>query len=351
MMIIQTTTQMRNQVSKVKSGYDLNSFMSKWYNEHPDQAAYEPEGQKDVPIDTSKSGVSSYMAPAMNTYSQKENSGIQGIVDATRNKNFSSPNIQPSNLQIDKSGKIVDAPRSREIDPISKQVLKTISSPLRSAVQGVQGAGDLAKESSNAIGKGDYAGGGLGMCSSLLRGGFSVATPAVPALSAFTAGSDVASQVIPENIMKYVNQPITSLVEKINPNLLKSLAGKSGSEIGDVIANLAMIKGGEKAFNFGKGKINSYLNPDTQSSATQANIPDIQPENKGNVQPIEPNQQTLPNPEVLPEPKLQPHEVAMNKTKQAIQELLDKENQDVHKQSADSTSSPERGNEEIKQNS
>ena len=63
-------------MSKVKSGYDLNSFMSKWYNDHPDQAVYEPEG---TIADTSSKGVSSYMAPSDSSKNTSKTSNLSGV--------------------------------------------------------------------------------------------------------------------------------------------------------------------------------------------------------------------------------------------------------------------------------
>ena len=131
---------------------------------------------------------------------------------------------------------VVDAPTSREIDPITGTLLKYALAPGSGFAYGMGHAGDLAVESKKAFEEGDIGGGALGSLATLLRGGFSAATPFVPVLSAFATGGEVMSDVIGEEKTANIFTPVTQYTKP------ESLAGRSGAEIADLLIQLGLAK-------------------------------------------------------------------------------------------------------------
>ena len=133
-------------------------------------------------------------------------------------------------------------PTSREVDPVTKQVLKVLLSPAIGATEGLQSAGETIKESKKAFQEGDIAGGTTGTIASLLRAGFSAATPAIPALTAFTGASQIASDILGEEAVETVTAPLTKFTEP------ETLTERSLAEIGDIGVQLLLAKAGHAGY-------------------------------------------------------------------------------------------------------
>lgn len=116
----------------------------------------------------------------------------------------------------------------------------------KSVVGGLEGAHERHQESQKAGIEGDVLGSELGKASAIARGGFAGLTAISPHLQAFTQGISDISKVVPEDILKYATNPVTSLTKP------ESLAGRSAAEIGDIAAQLLLAKGiakGTKSFS------------------------------------------------------------------------------------------------------
>lgn len=166
--------------------------------------------------------------------------GIRNIIEATRKKNFVSPYIHTPD-KIEQNGKLVDAPRKRELDPVTKKVLEYGLAIPNASVYGMQSAGETMTESKKGFKEGDILGGILGAGSSLVEAGFSAATPVVPMLRGFTLGLKGLSEVVPEKAIDIVTSPVTTLTKPT------TLAGRSAAKLGDLAAQLLIAKTGEFA--------------------------------------------------------------------------------------------------------
>jgi hypothetical protein len=157
--------------------------------------------------------------------------------------------IQSANL-TEKNGKVVEEPRAREIDAITKRTVEILTSPITHSMQGIDSALDTFGESGQAFKEGDIGGGLLGGLAGTARLGFSAATPFIPALRLFTLGTEGARDVIGDEAIEWATQPITKATEP------EGLAARSGAEIADILTQVLLAKGGEKGYRVGKEKIN-----------------------------------------------------------------------------------------------
>lgn len=183
---------------------------------------------------------------------------------------------------------VTQAPRSRQIDPITQKVLSYLLAPVESAVYGVRGAGDTAEKTVEAFKKGDIGSGALGTLATALQGSMSVATPFVPVMSGFATGNKVASDVLGEKAINTVMAPIETLTQPT------SLAGKSGAQIGDLLYNLLLFGGANKGVKALKDR---FAVPETVPKNIQpTEIKSVEPQQENIIPNAE--QQTKINPEV-----------------------------------------------------
>lgn len=127
-------------------------------------------------------------------------------------------------------------------------------SVVKSSAEGIaSGIGRLG-ESVEAAKSGDILGAILGGASGAVQTGFGALTPAIPALGAFTYGTNVASEVLPEKVVSYATAPVSTGLKDagVEP---ESLAGKSAAELGDLAANILVAKGISKVAGKGKAPV------------------------------------------------------------------------------------------------
>lgn len=159
------------------------------------------------------------------------------------------PYIQETGKKQISPTQIADVPRARKIDPVTGAVLRTILSPAKSAVEGVEQGTNTLIESGKDIAKGDVGTGILGLLSGGVKTAFSAATPLVPVLSAFSAGQQALQEVAPESVNKVVQtalNPITSITEPTTK------AGKYAAELGDLVYQIGVLGGISKGSKYFK---------------------------------------------------------------------------------------------------
>ena len=241
-------------------------------------------------------------------------SGIQDIVKATREKNFTSPNIHetqkgtildvlsstvdapviydniPDNIKqrLSQDKTLYDLPRGRELDPVTKNVLGTVLAPIESAVHGVrQGGTNIAEGVKKVLANtpnNPFADprqlieGTLQTTTGTVGAGFGAATPFVPVLSGFAVANKIGEAAGAGDLMSTIFSPFSKtlqdpLKEKVNQlrqagmsdeeianklmmfkSKIKSISKdntlKYGAELADLFYNLALFK---KVNDFGKG--------------------------------------------------------------------------------------------------
>ena len=209
--------------------------------------------------------------------------------------------LQKLNLQRDEGESPIDA-RLNAFETLPKiPFLRQIPKAIENTQGGIETLINAGKE----VGQGKFADAG----SDLITGGLQTAIGVGSAVSPTTAltleGFDLANDALPQSAQKIINQPITALSEKlsghpINPNMDKPT--KAADQLAQLIGFIGLHKLGGNLTGTAKGIYNDFkngnvefneppkVNPtniETQSSPVTAQKPDIQPESKGNVQPIE----------------------------------------------------------------
>lgn len=155
-------------------------------------------------------------------------------------------------------------------DPTKNALADILTAPVKSTLGGLIGAGKTIGRGVNELGGAEgiakifsdlSSGQGIDLnnpnnltgLSSLglgtAEGVFAGATPFIPALSGFSMGTEAASKVIPDEAMKYIEQPVTSLT---NP---ETQLGKNIAGVGDLASQLLMAHYGAKGYRGIKAKI------------------------------------------------------------------------------------------------
>jgi len=126
----------------------------------------------------------------------------------------------------------------------------------RNSAEGIVGGLNMVKEGQDAFRKGDIAGGVLGTITGGALSMFGAAIPNIPVMSAFTYGTNMASEVIPEETIQTAMNPVSAITEP------ESLTGRSLSTIGDLTFQALVFgglhKGAKKIF---KGKETTITPP------------------------------------------------------------------------------------------
>jgi len=234
---------------------------------------------------------------------------IKAISEASKANNFAKPNIQSSGLTLNNDNKIVEAKRSREIDPVTGKILEVLLAPAFNTVNGIRGAADTIEKGSKEIlaatnsdplltGGQEYLQGITTVGLGLAQAGISAATPFVPAIAGFGVGAKALNEVISEKDTRYVTNPLRTMVDP------QSGLGQNLADIGDLAIQLAIAKAGAKGLNLGTSNIlNKFaekigaepakvINTETAPILEQIKQPDIPaidpldqfiPQSKGNV--------------------------------------------------------------------
>lgn len=133
-------------------------------------------------------------------------SEIRKISNASKNKNFVSPNIQSSNkMQIDNKT-IQDAPRIRNADPVTKGIIEGLSMPIL-AIH------DELSKSSDQIASGQVSTGLLGLGQTALHTVFTPFTVPFGAVMGGLKGSGQIGRDISQGLEQTLNLPFDAIKE------------------------------------------------------------------------------------------------------------------------------------------
>jgi hypothetical protein len=267
----------------------------------------------------------------------KQDEELDKIIEAVRQENFVKPNIHQPELgtaldvienttkdkpviwndipedvrqRLASEKNLYPMPQARQIDPITQQILGTVSAPAQSFVygipQGLETIGEGLKNENKLTGFGQALTGGI---HALLAG----ATPFNPVLAGFSIAGKTAEDIGAGGVFNTIMSPAQSI---LNP---ESEGGKVAAELADLAWNIALFhKLGKVGQRIREGR--ATIPPEIK--------PNIPPEIKPTeVKPTEPLQKEQPLAETQIEPKSRLEELQQRyneikdlKTKEAIRE-------------------------------
>lgn len=222
------------------------------------------------------------------------NSGINDIINATRQQNFVSPYInQPEketvpifNSNGTSKDVLIDKPRTRQIDPITKTILSYGLAPAETFAYGLRGAGETGTETVKSYAKGDIAGGLAGTFLTPLKAGMAAVTPLSLPFALFSGGTKAASDILGNKTIETITQPTTSFINDLEKDPAKLQAfitslpkelqepmqsklfreGTAGAI--DLLGQIFAIKGVTKGIDLlpnKSGKVSSEIKPEKVS--------------------------------------------------------------------------------------
>lgn len=264
---------------------------------------------------------------------QRFDSGINDIINATRQQNFTSPFInQPEKVQIPDTKMVTDAPRKREADSVTQGILKGLTSPILGVSQELGSAGDEFRQGKIGSGIAD-----------LLKGTLHTAmTPITMPIGAVSEGlkgtgqigKDVAKGLeqtmnLPFDVIKQGSELVKQGFDAVGLDISDSETSKKFNELTQEVGGLLLMgKGIRDAKKYVEAKVPEIKQiNDVKQTINAGDVgidkldlkPEINPENRTSIKNRMMNQDRIDRGlEPLPKPETRKQAPILEDVKQKI---------------------------------